>query len=159
MGYAARSVRRRPWWRLSPSQRRNLFGLLFVLPAVGFFGLFNLYPMARAFYISLTSYDLLTPPQFIGLENYIYLWGDDRFHIALLNTFFYMIGTTVPLWILSLGVALVMARTFRFKELYRTLYFMPVILSGVVVSIVWSLLYQQNGVISAALSPFYHGTS
>ena len=158
LGYTVRSARRRPPWRLSPSQRRNVFGLLFVLPAVGFFGLFNLYPMARAFYISLTSYDLLTPPQFIGLENYIYLWGDDRFHIALLNTFLYMVGTTVPLWILSLGVALVMARNFRFKELYRTLYFMPVILSGVIVSIVWSLLYQQNGLISAALSPFVHGT-
>jgi multiple sugar transport system permease protein len=124
---------------------------------VAFFGLFNLYPMVRAFYISLTSYDLLTPPQFIGLENYSYLLQDDRFHTALLNTFMYMVGTTIPLWILSLGIALAMARQFRFKEFYRTLYFMPVILSGVVVSIVWSLLYQQNGLISAALSPWVQG--
>ncbi len=157
IGSKALPARRAGRWRWTPARRRSLFGFLFVLPSVAFFGLFNLYPMARAFYISLTSYDLLTPPQFIGLENYTYLLQDDRFHTALLNTFMYMVGTTVPLWILSLGVALVMARQFRFKELYRTLYFMPVILSGVVVSIVWSLLYQQNGLISAALSPWIQG--
>ncbi len=149
---------RRPRSRWTPNRRRNLFGLLFVAPAVIFFGVFNLYPMARAFYVSLTSYDLLTPPRFIGLENYAYLLQDDRFRIALTNTFLFMIGTTVPLWVFSLGIALVMARQFRFKELYRTLYFMPVILSGVVVAIVWSLLYQENGLINTALSPFVKGT-
>jgi ABC-type sugar transport system permease subunit len=155
---ATSPARRRPLLRWSPHQRRNMFGLLFVLPSVAFFGLFNIYPMVRAFYISLTSYSLLTPPEFIGLKNYSYLWQDDRFHTAMLNTFLFMIGTTAPMWVLALGLALVMARRFRFKEVYRTLYFMPVILSGVVVSIVWSLLYQENGLINAALSPFVPGT-
>ena len=126
--------------RWTPSRRRNLFGFLFVLPTVIFFALFNLYPMGKAFYISLYNYRPFFHPRFIGFDNYTYLWQDDRFRTAMINTFVFMIGTTAPLWILSLGVALVMARDFRFKEVYRTLYFMPVIVSGVVVSVVWTCL-------------------
>src|SRR5205085_2097738 len=65
-------VHRREWW-----------GLLFVLPALAWKVGFNLIPMANAVYISFTTYDLLTPPRFVGAANYIGLASDARFKQAM----------------------------------------------------------------------------
>ena len=115
---------------------------------------FNLIPMANAAYISLTSYDLLTPPRFIGVGNYTGLATDARFQKALGNTFVYAFGRGIPLVVIALFVAWVFARPFKGKTLYRTLYFMPVIISGVVISIVWALLYEPRGMINQLLATF-----
>jgi multiple sugar transport system permease protein len=125
-----------------------------VLPALAWKIGFNLIPMANAAYISLTNYDLLTAPRFVGLANYAGLVTDARFKQALGNTFVYAFGRGVPLVVISLFVAWVFARTFRGKNVFRTLYFMPVIISGVVISIVWALLYDPRGMINQLLAPF-----
>jgi len=138
---AALATPRREWW-----------GLAFVLPALLWKIGFNLVPMVNAFYISLTSYDLLTPPRFIGGGNYVALTTDARFSKALGNTFVYAFGRGIPLVVASLFVAWVFARQFRGKSVFRTLYFMPVIISGVVISIVWGLLYDQRGMMNQLLS-------
>src|SRR5436305_13083267 len=113
--------------------RREWWGLAFVLPALLWKIGFNLIPMANAAYISLTSYDLLTPPRFVGLANYSGLPGDARFTQAMTNTFVYAFGRGIPLVVIALFIAWVFARSFRGKNVFRTLYFMPVIISGVVI--------------------------
>ena len=125
-----------------------------MLPALAWKIGFNLIPMANAAYISLTNYDLLTAPRLVGLANYAGLVTDARFKQALGNTFVYAFGRGVPLVVISLFVAWVFARTFRGKNVFRTLYFMPVIISGVVISIVWALLYDPRGMINQLLAPF-----
>jgi multiple sugar transport system permease protein len=145
-------ARARP--RTSWAARREWWGLAFVLPALIWKLGFNIIPMANAFYISLTSYDLLTPPRFVGLDNYVSLASDQRFYKAMGNTFGYAFGRGIPLVVIALFIAWVFARPFRGKHVFRLLYFMPVIVSGVVISIVWSLLYDPNGMINQLLMTF-----
>ena len=123
------------------------------MPAVLFFTVFDFYPIVRAFYLSLTEYNLVSPPRFVGVSNYLALLGDDRFLTAFRNTVFFMAGTTVPLWILSLAVALGLHQQRRFQALLQTMYFLPVVLSGVSVAIAWKVLLHPFGLINSALEP------
>ena len=82
--------------------RRSIYGMLFVAPAMLFFLIFNLYPMANGFYMSLTEYTLLKPPVWIGFGNYIDLLENKEFLNGLKVTLLFVLGTTVPKWVLSL---------------------------------------------------------
>src|SRR5438874_12915060 len=96
--------------RLSRGDRRELLaGLLFVLPwMIGFLG-FTFYPMAKALYYSFTSYNLLQPPTWIGLDNYTTAFSaDPLFWQALGNTAFYALLTLLPGTIFSIGLALLL---------------------------------------------------
>lgn len=143
--------------RMTMTTRRELTGLVFIAPAMVGIVVFNIYPMLNTFYLSLTDYNLLTAPKLVGLENYAELLGDERFDHALANTFGYAFGRGIPLVMLALLVALVLSRPFRLCDVYRTLYFLPVVLSGVVVSMVWGLLYNPAGLINQLIAPFVQG--
>lgn len=140
----------RTGWRLVI--KREYYGLLFVLPAMLFFVVFNIYPMVSGLYYSLTRFTLLKPPVFIGFDNFIELAGDTRFRNGVWVTFTYVVGTTVPQWFISLGLALLFRGNFRFKQVYKVLYFTPALLSGVVVSLVWKLLFHPSGLVNVLLS-------
>jgi multiple sugar transport system permease protein len=133
--------------------RRDLWGILFVLPVMVFFIVFNIYPMIDGFYLSLTRYTLLKPPEFVGLKNFVDLASDARFINGIKVTAGFVLGTTVPKWILSLALALLFQGHFRFKETYKILYFIPALLSGVVTSLVWELLYDPMGLVNTFVRP------
>jgi len=134
--------------------RRSIYGILFVAPAMLFFLIFNLYPMVNGFYMSLTEYTLLRPPVWIGFDNYIGLLENKEFLNGLWVTFIFVLGTTVPKWILSLTLALLFVRTFWGREFFKVLYFTPTLLSGVVVSLVWKLIFHANGLATALIGPY-----
>ncbi len=136
---------------LSIYARQSLWGLSFVLPAFIFFAIFAFYPMINAFFISFTDYNLMTAPKFVGLENYTHMFSDPRFKITIINTLGFVIGSSIPTLLLSLGLALILQRNFIGRDFIRMLYFLPIIFSGVVVSIVWRLLYHPSGLINALL--------
>lgn len=140
---------------IAPSRRRrpSITGLWFIAPALAFFTIFNFYPIAQAFYLSLTEYDLVSPPRFVGAANYLALLDDERFLKAFGNTIVFMAGTTVPLWILSLAVALGLQQQRRFQGLLQTMYFLPVVLSGVSVAVAWKVLYHPYGLVNSVLDP------
>ena len=135
------------------STRRKLWGLFFVAPALIFFAVFAFYPMISAFYYSLTNYELLKTPTLVGFDQYQRMINDPRFLIALKNTFVYAFGSSIPLWIISLGFALIFVRNFRGRNFLRVLYFAPVIVSGVVVAMVWRVIYHPYGPVNAVLGP------
>ncbi|NLE46549.1 MAG: sugar ABC transporter permease [Chloroflexi bacterium] len=141
----------RRWYRTGLTSKRDLWGLLFVAPVVLFFAVFNIYPMLYGFYLSLTRYTLLNPPQFIGLGNFTGLMTDARFLNAIKVTAIWVLGTTVPLWVLSLSLALLFQGKFVFKEAYKVLFFIPTLLSQVVISLVWKLIYDPMGLVNALL--------
>jgi ABC-type sugar transport system permease subunit len=64
-----------------------------------------------------------------------------------------VLGTTIPKWLISLGLALLFVRQFRGREVFKTLYFTPTLLSAVVVSLVWKLLFHPSGVVSVLARP------
>lgn len=134
--------------------RRNIYGMLFVAPAMIFFLVFNLYPMVNGFYLSLTDYTLLKPPTFVGFDNYVDLLSNKEFLNGLKVTGIFVLGTTVPKWIISLALALLFVQEFWGREVFKALYFTPTLLSAVVVSLVWKLLLHANGLASALVTPW-----
>lgn len=138
--------------------RRNIYGVLFVAPAMLFFLIFNLYPMVNGLYLSLTDYTLLKPPKFVGFDNFINLLTNKEFLNGLKVTGLFVLGTTVPKWVLSLLLAMLFTRPFIGRETFKVLYFTPTLLSGVVVSLVWKLIFNANGMAGVLARPLI-GTS
>lgn len=128
---------------------------LFLLP-VFLFGLvmFGL-PLLYSAYISFTSWDSLSPPRWVGLDNYIYLLTRDRFFFtSLLNTFYFAFGTIL----IGVPIALVVAYAFsrsRYQSLWRSLYWLPMITNVVAVAYIWQfVLHDTYGILNSTLSWF-----
>lgn len=132
---------------------RGIYGMLFIAPAMIFFAVFSIYPMIMGFYVSLTDYTLLNPPVWVGFKNYIGLLTNKEFLNGLRVTAVFVLGTTIPKWIISLALALLFTQPFRGRETFKVLYFTPTLLSAVVVSMVWKLLLNANGLASALIGP------
>ncbi|MBI5667645.1 MAG: sugar ABC transporter permease [Chloroflexi bacterium] len=147
------------WWdTFNIYHKHSLWGLAFVLPGVLFFIIFAYYPVLRAAQLSLTDYNLLSPPRYIGLGNYQFIFQEgSRFYKALVNTFEFVGGYAIPMWILALALALIFTQDFRGRGVYRTLYFVPIVLSETVISIVWRLIYHPQGIMNAAVAPLTGG--
>jgi multiple sugar transport system permease protein len=138
----------RPWWRLTHMQKRNLWGFAFAVPAMCFFALFSIYPIARTFYLSLFRYSVVEKPEYVGLANFRNIFGDQRFETSLLNSFEYVAYTYIPVWIIALLLALALNTRIRGRGLFRTIYFVPVVMSWVVVSVIWKLIFHRLGLLN-----------
>ncbi len=124
------------------------WGLVFVLPAVGFFATFSIFPMLFGLYLSFTDYDLLNPPLWVGFDNFANLVSDPLFRKALANTLMFVAGATVPVWVLSLLAALLFDQAFRGRDILKATFFLPVLPPVVVVAIIWRVLLHPNGVMT-----------
>ena len=138
----------------SRAQRReNLYGYLFLTPwLLGFFGLF-LGPGLASLYLSLTKYDVLAPPQFIGAANYIKMFTDDDLFWPSLWRTFYFAGLSVPLSIFgSMFLAILLNMKLKGVGFYRTLFFMPSLVPLVASVVLWKwLLNTDFGIVNQAL--------
>ena len=134
--------------------RAGLPGYVLVAPAVLVTVVFFLVPMAISGYWSLTQYNGIKPPVFVGLDNYAALLGDPRFLRTVQNTvFFVVMGMGIgPL--LGLGSAILLNESVRLRPLFRTAFFLPTMVSLVAVATVWKMLYQDQGLINDLLSTF-----
>ena len=139
---------------ISLEHRQSLVGIAFVLPAFVFFALFNFYPTTYALYLSFTEWDFLTPPRWVGAQNYTALFSNPDFLTSLGITLRYTIGAAVPLVLLSLGLALLLNQRLRFTGLYQAIYFVPVVMPAVVSAVIWGLLYQPTGPVNNILGLF-----
>ena len=131
-----------------PRLGRRWWGLVFVMPVVAFFAVFSVFPVLFGFALSLTDYNLLEPPEWVGLENFRNLFADGLFLTALRNTLVFVLGATVPVWGLSLLAAVLFDQAFRGRELLKTLFFLPVLPPVVVIGVVWRMLLHPNGVMT-----------
>jgi ABC-type sugar transport system permease subunit len=150
-------VRRFVW--LTYRRRLALTGFVFVVPALLYFTVFAFYPMANAFYLSLHNYDLLSPPRWIGLQNYQFLFNNAAFLNSLRTTAIYAFGVSVPIWVLSMALALLLNQNIRFRTFFRTVFFAPIIMPLVVLAVIWTLLYHPFGPINTVvLAPVLNGS-
>ncbi len=140
---------RRRFW-LSDAQRRSIWGLLFALPAMVFFALFAIYPIGRTFYLSFFDYSVVDPPVYVGLDNFRDIAGNDRFNTSLTNTFRYVAFTYIPVLLLALVLALALNTKIRGRGVFRTIYFVPVVMSWVVVSVIWKLIFHRQGLFNTS---------
>ncbi len=120
--------------------------LLYLAPWIITLLLFWLYPLLYSFYLSLTDYELLSRDwNFIGLSNYISLFGDADFLRALFNTAVFVVGTIPFTTLFALGLALLVNRRIPGAQLFRSAYFIPSITSLVVIALVFTNLYSRGG--------------
>jgi ABC-type sugar transport system permease subunit len=141
-----------PRSRRNAQVRRWTVGYLFILPIVVFFAVFVGYPFLRSFYLSLTSWSGLGSPSFVGLRNFSNLLDDDVFWKALGNTLLFTAVTTVLQTALPLLVAVLLNKGWRAGVLFRTLIFIPAVISFVVTGVLWQLIYDPNfGMLNEAL--------
>jgi ABC-type sugar transport system permease subunit len=120
----------------------------FLAPAVLFLGIFQLYPVLYAVYISFHKYDLMSPPIFVGFSNYVRLLSDQQFLRSIWITAFYVFWTIVPVICLSFLLAFMLSRLGRSSGFWRVLIYLPSILPFVSVALVWKLMFNQRGPIN-----------
>lgn len=142
--------------QLTASKKEVALGYLFLSPWVIGFVLFGLYPFVMSFYYSLCQYDVLRIPMYVGFENYrMILFKDPYFWKSIWNTLYYT-GFRTPLSIVgSLLLAVFLNRSMRGIRLFRTIYFIPSIITGVVMSVIWMWLFNpQIGLVNIVLAFF-----
>lgn len=119
---------------------------LFVLPALIPLIVFWIYPILRSVWISFTNWDFMTPEyNFVFLKNYISLFHDSRFYLALWNTLVFTAGTLLPTIVGGLGLALLLQKNFRGSGFFKFVLFSPWITPTVAISIVWTWIFQPDG--------------
>jgi len=126
---------------------------LFMLPWLAGLVLITAGPMVISLYISLTDYNLLQTPQFVGLQNYLHMLDDARLQNSLRVTFVYVF-VSVPIQLAAaLGIAVVLNRGMRGLAFYRSVYYLPSLLGGsVAIAVLWRRLFGSDGLVNQGLA-------
>lgn len=149
---STRSITRPPGARADVARRRSrkrvrhnrIVGYLFISPWIIGFLAFALYPFIASLYYSFTSYDILTPPRWIGLHNYQAMTQDPLFWGSLYNTVFFTV-ISVPLsTVVSIAIAMLLNMKVRGLTIYRTIFYLPSVVPLVASSILWLWLFNPS---------------
>jgi pectin-derived oligosaccharide transport system permease protein len=135
--------------------KHNLAGYAFLAPwLIGLFA-FTLIPMAYSLYLSLTKFNLLTDPQWIGADNYVRLFSDERYLQSIKVTLLYVV-TSVPLKLAAaLLVAVALNRGLKALGFYRATFYLPSLLgASVAVSVMWRQIFSRDGLVNQVLGLF-----
>jgi len=149
---AVGETRRRRGLRLGTQE--TLWGLFFILPWIIGFIIFMLSPIVASFWLSLQKYEVITPPQWVGLGNYSkFLLEDPLFMKSLYNTFYYVLFS-VPLGLaVALALALLLNLNLRGVSIFRSLFYLPVVTPVVATSLLWLWLFNpQFGILNYLLT-------
>ena len=131
---------------------RNALGLLFMLPAAVLLLLFLTYPLGLGFWLGFTDAKVGRAGEWVGLENYEFLWGDAVTRLALFNTLFYTIIASIFKFVLGLWLALLLNRNIRFKTFFRAVILLPYIVPTALSAIAfWWIFDAQFSIISWVL--------
>jgi multiple sugar transport system permease protein len=132
---------------------RNVLGLLFMLPAALLLLIFLTYPLFLGTWLGFTDTKVGRAGEFVGLENFIFLWGDEVTRLALFNTLFYTIIASVIKFALGLWLALLLNRHLPFKAFIRAIVLLPFIVPTALSAIAfWWIYDSQFSIISWALT-------
>lgn len=132
------------------TKKLSLTPYLFLAPALIIIAVFVLYPILAVVYYSFTDYSIVTPPVWVGLRNYEQLVGDAAFRDALIHSFVYLL-VTPTLIVLSILLAIVVNRRLPGINVFRALYYIPVISGSIAVGYAWRMLFDTNGLINGTL--------
>lgn len=138
----ARSIASKVWTYIEP--------YLYMLPALVFVGVFLLYPAAYTLYISLTKWDGLTAPRFIGLQNYVQIIHEPVFRTSFTNTLIWVLATL--LFPVALGLLLAIAvNRIPFQGFFKAIFYLPYAVSATSVAVIWGFMLSPIGVVNTAL--------
>lgn len=132
-----------------------LIGITYILPALVILSVFQIYPIFKALLMSFyTKYNYFKHIVFeYGFDNYINLFSDEKFILALKNTFIFVLGVVPASIVMSLFFAALLNSNIRFKNLYRNIYFLPFVTSTAAIAMVWRWIYHSKyGLLNYLLS-------
>jgi len=136
-----RKVRSRP---RSLAQREELYGYLFLIPWIIGFVLFTAGPMIAVFGISLFRTNFLTETRYVGLKWWKAVFTDALVRKALLNTLYYVVAAVPGGTIVALTIAVLLNQGMKAQSVWRTIYYLPSLVSGVAISVLWQWLYHPD---------------
>jgi ABC-type sugar transport system permease subunit len=122
---------------------------ILLAPYLVLFVLVLAYPLLYSIYLSFFDATLNRVPTFVGANNFIRLFSDGEFLTAIRNTFYFAFFAVLGETILPLLMALAMNERLPFRLVFRTAFFLPVVTSWVVVSLIWAMLFAQQGLVSS----------
>ncbi|WP_054954635.1 carbohydrate ABC transporter permease [Paenibacillus dakarensis] len=144
---------KRPYW--TEIRKSRLTAYTFISPFFILFAIFGLYPILFTIYLSFFKWDALGPMKYVGLKNYGWVTSDPTFWISFSNTLIIALMGTVPQLIIALFVAIMLNSALnKFKNSFRILYFMPNITSIVAVTLVFSTMFGNNGIVNWMMNSF-----
>ncbi len=127
----------------------------YIIPVLIYYAIFLLFPIVFSLSLSLfnfTGYSKNIFENFVGLENFKYVFNDTYFHIAIENTFYFVLGSIfVQLFAALFLAAIVFYGNFKYSTAIRTIIFMPAVLAPVTVSMVWKKLFESEGLVNQIL--------
>ncbi len=142
---------------LTPRRREAFVGYLFILPTYIGFTIFILYPLVESVRISFQEFSLLRGSSYIGFDNYVQMFADGRLRIAYINTVIFTLFAVF----FNAGIGLILAVMLNrrlpvlMRNLYRSIFFFPVLIAHTYIAVIWRFLYQQDtGVINYYLGLF-----
>ena len=147
----------RKFWQIHHRQRIRLWGVSFVLPTLLFFAVFKYGPMLWAIELSFNSYDMVSAPHFVGLDNYRALAADPIFRETLLNTFVYIAGSTILTTLIGLALALAINTGVPGARHCMTAMFLTNLMPIIAVCLVWRFLLHPFGLVNQILAPLGFG--
>jgi multiple sugar transport system permease protein len=133
--------------------RDGLSTLVFLLPLLVIFGVFSWFPIGRALVMSFQETNLVSPPTWVGLNNFVNVLSDPLFGTAVSNTLYFMLLALIFGYPIPLVLAVVMSEARHFKGLYSALAYLPVVIPPVVSVLLWRFFYDAspNGVFNTML--------
>jgi len=131
---------------------RRWAGFFFILPCLAVTTMFFIVPLLMTVWMSLNEWPLLGHPSFSGLKNYVDLFQDASFWGSVLFTAKYTLVVTPAIFLFAFSLALLVHRGVRFVGIFRTAYFLPVVIGMTTASLLWTWLFNdQVGIFSAVL--------
>jgi len=131
-------------------------GYLFLLPwFIGFFGL-TIAPILSSLYLSFTNFDMLTAPQWVGMDNYVRMFTHDPKFSQSMRVTLLFVAFSVPLKLsFALGVALLLNRGMKGLPIYRAVFYLPSLLgASVAIAVLWRTLFAGDGLVNKGLAIF-----
>ena len=132
-------IKRKPFW-----QDIRVVPYLYILPNMILFLTFMIVPIFMSFYYSLTKWNGLKPPEFIGIQNYIRIFGDEVFLRSLLNTFVYSVVSVPIIMVLALFFAVLLNTKIPLRGPIRSAIYVPAVVSTVVAGTTFTWLFDDN---------------
>lgn len=140
--------------------RHILGSYVFIAPNLIGVGVFLVFPLVFSLYMSFNEWDLFSPPEFVGLDNYVKLLTQEpMFWVMLWRTFVFTVITIVPSLVLALAAAAALNQKLKGIGIFRAMVFLPIVASLVTMSVIWRWIFDdENGLLNWFLSLFGIGT-
>jgi len=141
--------------RLTMAQRRTIIGYIFIMPFILGFILWFLIPALTSVFLTFQKWNLISPPQFVGLQNIQQLFKDPLLPQSLKATFLFSFSSVPLSLLLSFFLATLINRQFRGIAIFRTIYYLPSIVPAIATALLWAWMFNTEfGLVNVILRAF-----